>query len=101
MAGDTKHIVQSLVANAAIATAKGVAAAFPFPQEHPEIESTISLITVQQGPGEVMVATKIHLARGLKTAQIAKAINEFEAELRARCPEVRWSFVEPDIPSDS
>ncbi len=57
----------------------------------------ISLITIQQGPGEVLVVTKISFRPDLSTNDVAAAINEFEARLRAKCPEVRWCYVEPDL----
>ena len=31
---------------------------------------------------------------------VCRSINEFEAKLRAARPEVRWLYVEPDIPRD-
>jgi cation diffusion facilitator family transporter len=65
--------------------------------KHPHIEQVLSLIAVQQGPGEVMVSLKVRMAKDLVTEQVARSINELEAELRARCPEVRWLFVEPDL----
>lgn len=62
----------------------------------PRVRSLLSLITVQQGPGEVLVAMKIHLADGLSGAEVVKAINDLERKVKARQPQVRWSFVEPD-----
>ena len=32
--------------------------------------------------------------------EVCDAINAFEVALRARCPEVRWLFVEPDRPAN-
>ena len=57
----------------------------------------LSLITLQQGPGEVVLAAKVRIAQHLMGDQVAHAINEFERAVHARCPEVRWLFVEPDI----
>jgi cation diffusion facilitator family transporter len=61
------------------------------------IVEILSLITLQQGPGEVMLAAKVRIAASLCGDDVAHAINAFEKEVRARCPEVRWLFVEPDI----
>ncbi|HEY3594440.1 MAG TPA: cation diffusion facilitator family transporter [Polyangiaceae bacterium] len=61
------------------------------------IVELLSLITLQQGPGEVMLAAKIRIAQDLRGDDVAHAINQFERSVRARCPEVRWLFVEPDI----
>jgi cation diffusion facilitator family transporter len=65
--------------------------------QQPHIDALLSLMTVQQGPGEVLVASKVRMAPRLTTLEMCAAINDFEAQLRARCPEVKWSFVEPDI----
>jgi cation diffusion facilitator family transporter len=65
---------------------------------HPKFDRVLHLITVQQGPGEVIVAMKASFVGGSGVADVSVAINEFEATLRKRCPEVRWCFIEPDIP---
>jgi cation diffusion facilitator family transporter len=61
------------------------------------IVEVLSLITLQQGPGEVMLAAKVRIAQMLQGDDVAHAINQFERAVRARCPEVRWLFVEPDV----
>ena len=53
-------------------------------------------LAVQQGPGEVMVALKLKFKTGLSGEQLVSSINEFEQQLQARAPEVKWCFVEPD-----
>jgi len=63
----------------------------------PHLEAMLELITVQQGPGEVMVALKVRFVPALTANQVCEAINELEAALRGRCPEVRWCFVEPAL----
>lgn len=55
------------------------------------------VVTLQQGPGEVLVALKIRMDPGLPAAQLSDAINAFERRLRAARPEARWVFVEPDL----
>ncbi len=57
----------------------------------------LNLITVQQGPGEVLVAMKVKLVSDLSTDQVCETINAFEAKLRERRPDIRWLFVEPDL----
>lgn len=64
---------------------------------HPDIIDVINCISVQQGPGEVLVCTKIKCEPNLNALQISTLINEFEEKLRAECPEVRWLYVEPDL----
>jgi cation diffusion facilitator family transporter len=64
---------------------------------HDGMEEILEVITVQQGPGEVMAAFKIRFAAALTADEVCDAINRFEAALRDRCPEVKWCFVEPDL----
>ena len=66
--------------------------------EDTHIIGLLRLITVQQGPGEVVVAMKVSFVTTLTAVEVSRAINDFEDRLRARCPEVRWSFIEPDMP---
>lgn len=63
---------------------------------HPNIEAVLRIITVQQGPGEVLVAMKVRVRSGLDTRQVVDAINAFEQAVHDHAPEVRWCFVEPD-----
>jgi cation diffusion facilitator family transporter len=62
------------------------------------VEALLQIITVQQGPGEVLVALKIGFAEALSGNDVCAAINTLEATLRKARPEVRWIFVEPDVP---
>jgi cation diffusion facilitator family transporter len=64
--------------------------------EDPRIVKVLRTLTVQQGPGEIVVALKLQFRPDLTTATLVEAINKFEEKLQARAPEVRWSFVEPD-----
>lgn len=72
---------------------EAVKAAVP---EHPNIEAVLRLITVQQGPGEVLVAMKVRVKAGLTTHEVVASINRFEQAVHDRAPEIRWCFVEPD-----
>jgi cation diffusion facilitator family transporter len=65
-------------------------------EQDPDVEAVLNVITMQQGPGEILVAAKLRFRRDLETGRIVDAINRFERELKARAPEVRWSFIEPD-----
>ncbi|MFV8756045.1 cation diffusion facilitator family transporter [Nannocystaceae bacterium ST9] len=76
------------------------AAAEELARVDPRIQHVISCITMQQGPGEVLVAVKIQCEAGLTVVDISNAINEFEARLRAKCPEAKWVYVEPDLLPD-
>ena len=69
--------------------------------EDARLASVLQCITVQQGPGEVMVALKIRFAPHLTADQVSHAINDFEQRLRDRVTSVKWCFVEPDLPQPS
>lgn len=62
----------------------------------PNVERVLNVLTLQQGPGEIVVAAKLKFRPGLETDALVEAINAFERALKARVPEVRWSFIEPD-----
>lgn len=64
--------------------------------EDPRILKVLRTLTVQQGPGEIVVALKLQVAPDLTTATLVETINKFEQRLQERAPEVRWCFVEPD-----
>jgi cation diffusion facilitator family transporter len=65
--------------------------------DHPHLETVLQVITLQQGPGEVLVAVKLGFLPSLTAPQVADTINDFEEKLRGRHPEARWVFVEPDL----
>ncbi len=62
----------------------------------PDIEKLIRILSIQQGPGEIVVAMKMKFRDGLDTKQLVAVINAFELKLEQRMPEVKWSFIEPD-----
>ena len=62
----------------------------------PEMEGVLNVLTMQQGPGEVLVHIKIAFLATLTVEECCRVINVFEERLRAARPEVRWVFVEPD-----
>ena len=62
----------------------------------PNVEQVLNVLTLQQGPGEIVVAAKLKFRSGMDTDTLVEAINAFERALKARVPEVRWSFIEPD-----
>jgi cation diffusion facilitator family transporter len=75
-----------------------VVAAREVAAEQKAIRELIQIIAVQQGPGEVLMAVKVSLHENLTVRDACDAINAFEAAVRARRPEVKWMFVEPDFP---
>jgi cation diffusion facilitator family transporter len=62
----------------------------------PNIGGVLRLITLQQGPGEIMIAVKVRLEKRMTSDEVVSSINDFERDIKQRCPEVKWSFVEPD-----
>lgn len=65
--------------------------------KHPDIIDLINCKAIQQGPGEVLVCTKILIKNNLTSQEISKLINDFEADLRSVHPEVKWLYIEPDL----
>jgi len=63
----------------------------------PKLEGVVTILTIQQGPGQVMLAAKVRLASGLTSEQVVATINELEARVKSQNPQVRWQFVEPDV----
>jgi len=62
----------------------------------PQIQDVLNIITVQMGP-YIMLAGKLKLKAGLDATGACAAINSLEAALKQRFPEIKWSFIEPDI----
>lgn len=61
----------------------------------PAVETVFNSITIQFGP-DTMLATKIKLKSGISIEEAVAAINSLESRLKARIPELKWCFVEPD-----
>jgi cation diffusion facilitator family transporter len=77
------------------------AAAREVTKEDPRFLEVRECITMQQGPGEVVVALKIRCEPHLSAASISEAINAFEDKLRLKRPEAKFIFVEPDLAAPS
>lgn len=62
------------------------------------VAEVLRVLTVQQGPGQVLIAMKVRYHPGLVTGgPLGEAINAFERRLKERLPEAKWIFVEPDV----
>jgi cation diffusion facilitator family transporter len=61
------------------------------------ITEVLRVITIQQGPGEVIVAMKLKMKSGLSAEEAVKGLNELEVALKKKRSEVRWIFAEPDV----
>ena len=62
----------------------------------PSVEQVVRVLTVQQGPSEVLVAMKLKFRSNLDSDKLVDTINAFERKLEERVPDVKWSFIEPD-----
>ena len=67
-----------------------------FLEQRPEIARVFNVITLQLGV-DVMVAVKAQMRGDFSARALVEAINVVEGDLKARFPEVRWSFFEPDV----
>jgi cation diffusion facilitator family transporter len=62
----------------------------------PAVASVLELLTLHMGP-EVMVAVKARMREHASQAALVDAINDAEASFKARFPQARWIFFEPDV----
>jgi len=63
--------------------------------EQDSIVHVFNTITIQYGP-DTMLAAKIKLKDGITIAAV-QDINELERKLKARIPNLKWLFIEPDV----
>ena len=61
------------------------------------VQRVIHIRTQYLGPEELLVAAKIALTPGLPVEDVARAIDEAEARVRAAVPEARMIYLEPDL----
>ena len=64
---------------------------------HPEILKLINCISIQQGPGEVLLCFKLKVKDSLTALEISKLTNNLEKEIRSTSPEVKWIYIETDL----
>ena len=60
------------------------------------IERVFNTITIQFGP-DTMLAAKVKFKPGINIETAVASINDMERELKARVPNLTWSFIEPDV----
>jgi len=61
------------------------------------VVSVIHLKTLHVGPEEILLAAKIEVPGPVTAAEVAAQIDEAEARVRAAVPEVKFSYLEPDL----
>jgi divalent metal cation (Fe/Co/Zn/Cd) transporter len=66
-----------------------------------DVQRVIHIRTQYIGPEELLVAAKIALTPGLPVEQVAAAIDEAEARIRAAVPVARMIYLEPDLDRSS
>ncbi|MGN6325667.1 cation diffusion facilitator family transporter [Pseudolysinimonas sp.] len=64
---------------------------------HPRTEALIHLKTLYLGPEEMLVAAKVAFPRATTTVDLAAAIDQMEADIRAQIPVARLIYIEPDV----
>jgi cation diffusion facilitator family transporter len=62
-----------------------------------KVTRVIHLKTLHLGPEELLVAAKVAVAPGLTLPEVAAAIDEAEARVRAVEPQARQMYLEPDL----
>ncbi|HEX6706973.1 MAG TPA: cation diffusion facilitator family transporter [Albitalea sp.] len=65
-------------------------------QAEPLVAQLYNLLTQQLG-SEVLVAVKARMTPQASDVALVEAINRVEVGLRARFPQIRWVFFEPDV----
>ncbi len=61
-----------------------------------DVTRIFNVITMQYGP-DVVLAAKIKMDRTLNIDAACKIINGLEKNIKKKFPEVKWTFIEPDI----
>ena len=93
LAVEVRSLLLGETADAAIAEAVTDVAG-----KHPSITRVLRLISLQQGPGQVLLMMKMGFKPELTVGEVSDVINQFEDDLRLARPEIKWCFVEPDRP---
>jgi cation diffusion facilitator family transporter len=66
-----------------------------------DVERVIHLRTMHLGPEELLVGAKVAMPSGATLAQVARAIDDAEARVRAAVPSARVIYLEPDLDRDA
>ncbi|MEW2501604.1 cation diffusion facilitator family transporter [Amycolatopsis sp. CA-161197] len=66
-----------------------------------KVERVIHIRTQYLGPDELLVAAKLALVPGLDTSEVALAIDDAEARVRAKVPVASLIYLEPDLDRDA
>ena len=66
-------------------------------EQCPRVRRLIHLRTDQLGPDEIIVAAKVEFDPDLTVEELARTIDEVEADIRAGAPHATLIFIEPDV----
>ncbi|SDK97000.1 cation diffusion facilitator family transporter [Streptomyces indicus] len=66
----------------------------------PHVMEVIDLVTLVQGPDEVLIAAKADFRDVVSAADVERSCEEAERRLRARFPSVRRVFIDPTPPAE-
>jgi cation diffusion facilitator family transporter len=66
-------------------------------ESHPVVIRVIHMRTQHLGPDELLVGAKLEFSSELAIRDLARAIDEVEAAIRARVPIARVIYIEPDV----
>ena len=59
------------------------------------VEAVPTLLTMQLGPGDILVAAKVDFQDDVSAAEVETASDEAEQRLRSRYPAIRYVFLDP------
>lgn len=65
--------------------------------EHGRVDRVIHIRTLYLGPDELLIAAKLALTPNLTVSDVARAIDDAEARVRAKVASARLIYLEPDL----
>lgn len=66
-------------------------------EEEESVERVLVLKSLQLGPNDILLAAEVEFNHRLNTAEISNLINGIESDIRQKFPDVKKTFIEPDI----
>lgn len=63
-------------------------------QRHPQVERINEILTLHQGPSDVLVNLSVDFVDGVDSSAVEDSVSQIERDIRSRYPEVRKIFVE-------
>jgi len=67
-------------------------------REQAGVRNANGILTVQLAPDQIVVALSLHFAETLRVTELERGVEQIEARIRARHPEVSAVFVKPQTP---